>query len=347
MNNNKIKFTRSIISPKHLEPKTIMEFIKTNYSISPISIPTLMKGGTENAGWFIYSTSRKYVAKIFSAENKVKNVNEEIRLYSYLYDKGIQVPRVIMTNNNLEVSQLIIMGRKYSLMLMKLEKLRRVSVSTITTLEINSIADIMAHMHIVLQSYPRKRKIASIHIPKSLSIKSQGFKDLLSSPNSSFFSKKELSIISKIESRLESYIKNNNKSHFLKKTVLHGDLSLGHMQFLPNGEVYLFDFSDFSFGPIVWDLSTLFIYFYKEGEISLKKWRILTRRFIYRYKQSLLLNKEDISAFKFFLLDRLLFEIRTLNYISRKDSRLVDGEGNKNRYNLADYLLNLSSDFLI
>lgn len=51
------------------------------------------------------------------------------------------------------------------------------------------------------------------------------------------------------------------------------------------------------------------------------------------------LTPNDIDALHYYLIDRLLFEIRTLNDISRRENRLTDAEGNKNRYNLARFLI--------
>jgi len=329
-----------MISPKGLNPNTIKGFIETAYGMKVINSPELMSGGTENAGWLVKTAEKKYVAKVFSqAGERISSINDELHLYDYLLANGIHAPEVVKSKTGSPVNILVADGFKYPVITMRFERLRRSSPSVITFSEVELLAKTVAQMHKIFQTYPRKDQMARMSLPRSPSVISGGFDDLIFSPNARVFNKDELKILRTTEEKLVSYIKTQTINTPLKESILHGDLSLGHAQFLPDGSIYLFDFSDFSFGPVIWELATIFSYFYKEGGVSIERWLKISSHFFNQYRQYISLTPNDIGALHYYLIDRLLFEIQTLNSISRRERRLTDAEGNKNRYNLARFLI--------
>ena len=331
-----------MISPKELSPATIKSFIETTHEIKVINPPELMLGGTENAGWLVETAENKYVAKVFSqAGERISSIYDELYLYEYLLANGVHAPEVVKPKTGSPVNILVADGFEYPVVTMRLERLKRLSPSEITLPEVELLAETVAQMHKIFQTYPRKDQIAKMSLPLSPSVVSDGFDDLIFSPNVKVFHENELETLRITDERLVSYIKMQTISTPtpLKESILHGDLSLGHARFLPDGSIYLFDFSDFSFGPIIWELATMLSYFYKEGGVSIGRWLEIGSHFFNQYKRHMSLTSNDIDALHYCLIDRLLFEIRTLNNISRREHILADAEGNKNRYNLARFLI--------
>jgi Ser/Thr protein kinase RdoA (MazF antagonist) len=336
------KRNKARISPKQMHPNTIQEFVKDVYGLSTIKMPFLMNGGVENAGWLI-ETAEKFVVKVFAEDgDRVASIYEETYLYEYLNSCELYAPQVIMTSKGSLVGLLTIDSCDYPAVMMKLEELRRLSPLTITPHEVKGLAHTIARMHRVLKTHPRWNQIPRIDLPHSSSITTGGFDDLLSSPNASVFNEDELSNARAIDDKLIFYIETHLINVHLTTSILHGDLSLGHAQLLPNGKWYLFDFSDFSLGPIVWELATLLVSFYKQGGLSFHYWLKLKQYFLECYEDEMALSANDLSALKFCLLDRILFEIRFLNDVSKTENRLVDAEGNKKRYILAGLLLEIA-----
>lgn len=262
-----------MISPKELSPATIKSFAETTYEMRVINPPELMPGGTENAGWLVETAESKHVAKVFSQSGeRISSIYDELCIYEYLLANGFHAPDVVKTKTGSNINILVFDGFEYPVVVMRLERLRRSSPSAITFPEVELLAETVAQMHNILQTYPRKDKIARISIPRSPSVVSGGFEDLIFSPNAKVFDENELKILRTIDEKLVSSVKTQAINPPLTESILHGDLSLGHAQFLPDGSIYLFDFSDFSIGPIIWEIATIFSYFYKEGGISIERW---------------------------------------------------------------------------
>lgn len=331
----------TIRSPRGINPKLIRHFVKHAYGLEILEEPILMQGSTINAGWKIVTSSGNFILKIFSLPlDEGRSISEELEIYQRLRQANIKTPQVIQNINMNLISTVTIWSTEIELpaILMKLEILRRVKSSNITPEEIQNIANAIAVMHRELAKCSQLLHIDDLMLPKGLHTPGDPITDL-QSPNGSEFSSKQISHIKSLDKKLAEYVKNSYKNKTSKISVLHGDLSLGHIQFLDDGSTYIFDFSDYTKGPVTWDLATLFVYFFKDGGIKFSDWKSICARFLFEYNNVINLTTEDLLDIQPLIADRLLFEIRTLNRLSRIENRPVDKEGNLNRYNLTEYIV--------
>jgi len=330
-------------SPKQINPKLIQHFVENKYAMKVVAEPVLMTGGTVNAGWQIATRESKFVLKVFTVPlEDNRSIQEELEIYRTLLASKINAPQVLPSLDG-DFTKISIEGIQYPTVLMKLENLRRVNPANISDAEIKIIADTIAMMHKALKKHDTQLQSKEVVIPKGPNTPGNPAVDL-HSPNGADLSMPQINKLTLLDKELVKHINTRYKRGMpLKTSVLHGDLSLGHIQFLDNGSTYIFDFSDYTYGPLIWDLATLLVYFYKEGKVNFSKWIRICRKFLFFYTQTIKLGTEDIDMIVPFVADRLLFEIRTLNRLSRKENRTVDREGNSHRYELAQYILDGSA----
>lgn len=333
------------LSPRQISPKSINVFLEITYGLFSTQDPVIMNGGTVNAGWSITTQNGKYILKVFSTPlDDGRSIEEELDLYRHLEKNMVNVPKVLSTKGNQAVGNINVQNQSFPTILMKLEQLRRASPVDISNKEIVVMAKAVANMHSAFQSYDKQLSVKKIALPKGVRTNGNALTDL-ESPNGANLSKNEKINIMNLEMKMVEYTRLNPLPLNSKAGLLHGDLSLGHVQFLADGSVYIYDFSDYTFGPLVWELATFFVYFFKEGGITFLRWKKICSQFLKEYSKNIRIPSKDITCLKMMIIDRLLFEIRTLNRLSRVEGRVVDYDGNINRYKLAKKLL--EEDFLL
>ena len=333
------------LSPRQISPRSINTFLEITYGLFSTQDPVIMSGGTINAGWEITTPNWKYILKVFSTPlEDGRSIEEELELYRHLEKNKVNVPKVFLTKDNHVIGNINIQNQSFPVILMKLEQLRRVSPVDISNNEIVVMAKAVANMHSAFQSYDKQLLVQKITLPKGVRTNGNALTDL-QSPNGANLSKNKKINIMNLEMRMVEYTQLNPLPLNSKAGLLHGDLSLGHVQFLTDGSVYIYDFSDYTFGPLIWELATLFVYFFKEGGITFSRWKKICLQFLKEYSKNMQIPSEDIAYLKMMIIDRLLFETRTLNRLSRIEDRAVDYIGNINRYKLAKKLL--EEDFLL
>jgi len=328
-------------SPKKLPSEFVQATVKELYGITSIQPPTSIGEGIENAAWIFYTGQQEYILKIFDySETIEKDVNEEVLLYEYLLQHGIHVPEVRSALSGKKVPVIKAYDMIYPEILMKYEKLRRIPASNLTKEQLHKLAATISHMHNVLMRYPRIQHIRpTVH--DAMSIYDHSLKDFelfLTSPNakSSFLQDHER--LRKIRTDAIEYLKKQKLGSDLTKSVIHNDLALGHLLFLQDGEIYIFDFSDFEYGAVALDLGVLFFNFYREGDLTIDQWKSMTSEFLSIYTEKVPLTESDRKAIDIFTVSRMLEHIRYLDRLSIREGHPVDDKGVKKRYDLLEHL---------
>lgn len=327
------------MSPKELSSDFVQTIVSQLYGIKSIQPPKFIGEGVENAVWILYTDQQNYALKIFSpGETVEKDVNEEVLLYEYLLQNKINVPEIIPSFEGKKV--VLIHSDIFPIILMKLEVLKRFSASDLSREQLHKIAATVSHMHKVLMNYPRMGHVR-VTTHDAMSIYNHSIKDFdafLVSPNARSPHLSDHDRLRKIRSDAIHYLRQQKLDEELTKTVLHNDLGLGHLQFLPNGEVYIFDFSDFEYGPISLELGVLFFNFYREGELTIEEWRSMIEEFLAIYTKTVSLTDNDKKAINIFTVSRMLEHIRYLDRMSIKEGHSMDDKGVKKRYDLLEQL---------
>lgn len=328
-------------SPKNLPIELIVSTVHNLYGIRSVKPPRAEGEGIENAAWVFYTTNQDYIVKIFDfSKTIVKDVNEEVLLYDYLLHHGIHAPEVIHSLSGKKVTLITSDSVSYPMIIMKYEKLMRIPASDLTKEQLRIIAATISSMHSVLMNYSRIEHVRpSTHGEMSLYDHSmKDFDMFLTSPNANSPHLQDHERLKRIRKDAINYLNRQKLGADLTKSVLHNDLALGHLLFLDNGDLYIFDFSDFEYGPVALDLGVLFFNFYREGEITIERWRSMISEFLAVYTQVMPLSKNDKKAIDIFTVSRMLEHIKYLDERSIKEGHTMDDNGIKKRYDLLEQL---------
>jgi len=329
------------ISPKQLSSEFVRSAIHKLYGITNIEPPKAEGEGIENAVWIFHTEKQDFIAKIFDhSETIEKDVNEEVKIYEYLRKHGIHAPEVIPSLSGERVALIAVDSTSYPVIVMKFEKLKRIPASDLSKEQLYTIATTVSKMHSILLHYPHIKHIRpSSHDAESIYDHSMKDFDLfLTSPNAKSLYLQDHERLKKIRNDAINYLQGQKLGSDLTKSVLHSDLALGHLLFLEDGELYIFDFSDFEYGPVALDLGVLFFNFYREGEITIDKWKAIIKEFLSVYTQNVPLTENDKKAIDIFTVSRMLEHIRYLDDRSIKEGHPMDDKGIKKRYDLLEQL---------
>ena len=324
-------------SPMALTSEEISRVMQQQYGLVIEGTPHKMKGGMESAVWSVRTRDGAWVVKVFQPRRvAVTLVEAEVRLYEYLNRLGFHTPATLQTTGGRKVATLIADGSEFPLLVMRLEKLRKCTPSSISAPELKLIAKTAAQIHERLQDYPDKDQSFDL---LSRPPAAEAYEKFAASPLAAELTSAERARLREINGKMVDYVRRNPPNGFLGKSLLHGDFTLEHAQFLPNGEVYLFDFADRWWGPIVYGLAVPLAHFYSEDNISFGRWEELKHWFLEGYTSERKLTLEEEAALNPALIVRLLNEIA---YLSEQATDHRDGIKTcdlMRRYDLADYLL--------
>jgi Ser/Thr protein kinase RdoA (MazF antagonist) len=130
----------------------------------------------------------------------------------------------------------------------------------------------------------------------------------------------------------------------LTLALLHGDLNFEHIQFLPDGVPYLFDFGDLCWGPVAHELGVFFLNTVCSGELSFSHWEAMRQRILAGYRATRPLSERDEAMIPVFMLNRVLGWARYRVELSR-DARIpLHWPFLKRAHRVAEYLLNRADE---
>ncbi|MDO8657308.1 MAG: phosphotransferase [Candidatus Levybacteria bacterium] len=336
------------LSPKSLSSQSIVSFVETKYGIVASNQSLQFKGGVESAAWKLITDKKNYVVKVYSQrEGNPERVEDEVNLYDFLLKHSINVPVVSLSQNGKRVEILKTDNATFSVMMMQFEELRLTHSSSVTQNEIEKIASTMARMHQALENYPRKENLYKSNLMSPNKLQEWGsYEQLIKSLNKKEFSSEELAHIRESDSKIIDYLKRNFPPQAVNYSILHNDIALEHAQFLPDGEVYFFDFADRSYDPISFELAVFLTHLFRSDNISYTRWEELQTWVINGYQSVRKLPQVDLDAIKPFILRRIEGELWYLNQLSIELNRFVDNRGNRRRYQFLDCLLRRSGIML-
>ena len=329
--------SKPAIKAKAISQQEILDVLASQYGIVGSEIH-LFEGGTESGVWKIRDGKSQYVFKVYAPkEISQDQIEQEINLYSYVNERSaglpIQVPVVQAAHNQERVVQFNREGTTYFGVLMQFEELRRLWANSIRNEDITLIGSAIAHLHRILEGYPD----ASFFEYKP-TLSTQSFSFFSQSPNSSAFSSVQRTNFKNIDARATRYLTDVTVPTDLAQTLIHADLTLEHIQLLQNGDVYIFDWGDAVVGPALKDVAIFFVELFREGEISVERWKEMENVFLESYTNVKPIQSTHIDALKWFSLERCLGAIQYISEISIKSGNEADVEGITRRYKLMEVL---------
>jgi len=323
--------------PKQIPPEQIASSVFALYGFSAIKM-TLLPEGLNSAVWK-FENYKKLIVKIYGLEEgPLRRLEDEAKLYCYLDERGFHTPLIIPNRHNRSISRILFQGNYFYFMIMRYESLRIARASTITPEELKKIVAVIAKIHRILFEYPGGKKTKSIRKP--FCPDKTFFETLINTSYIKRFSKEEIEEFHLISLQMENYIKSFPSFNRSTKSLIHADLSLEHCQFLPDGDIYLFDFCNRHWGPVALDIGIFLIRLFQTDNIPLQRWEALKKLTLKTYQEFLPLNKNDRRSIEKIMIRELLKECKGLTeFTNASPSRNVDSWIKKS-LELGEYILN-------
>ncbi|HEY8553395.1 MAG TPA: phosphotransferase [Burkholderiales bacterium] len=330
--------------PGDVGVRTLSRCLARTYGLFLLDPPQPLSRSPHAAVWCVHTPTRTLVAKLFPAGID-HVVALEADLLDYLRANGLAVPRVFPTRTGGPVG--VVAGRvglqlrreRYPVLLTSFVEGRRVYPGSVTREELAAVARAIGRMHATLQAYPRRGRVRRI---QRQAPRREAFAELLRSPNAACFGQRELAHWQSVD-RLLQEAAAQAPSGGLTESVLHGDLGLEHVRFPVSGAdtetVQLFDFSDYAWGPVVFDLAAMLSRLYWERDIGPVRWEHLRAWLLEGYASAFTLTHADERALESALLERLMIEIRYLTNVSLRTRAPFRPDGIRRRYALVEHVL--------
>lgn len=327
------------LDPKLIPTELVVSVIKEKYGFEVIDPPYLMDGGVESAVWLVNTDKGRWYAKVYGVhEGDIERIQDEIELYGFLLSKNVNVPEVVNSLSDDKVETLSIPQAEYLMILMKYEDLKEASPSTVSREEVIKVGKAIASLHKTALDYREKNKLDTKGI-SAAKIPEDAYETFSKSVNASEYAPEELEDIKQLIANMITFLKENPIPDDLTKSVLHGDMAFEHAQFLPNGEVYFFDFGDRWYGPVIQDLAVMVENLYQPEDISFERFEQLKDWLLEGYLSVNNLTSEELEFIKPLVVMRNLIASNYLNEISLNTAKKFDDQGVRRRFNLAKYLL--------
>ena len=330
--------------PGDIGARTLTRCLARTYGLFLLGPPQPLRRARLAAVWRVRTPTRALIAKLFPA-GVDDDVELEADLLEYLRANAMRVPHVFPTHAGARLGA--IAGRAwprlrrehYPIMLTSFAEGRRVYPGSVTREELVAVAGAIGRMHTTLQAYPRRGRVRRIEREAP---RRETFADLLRSPNAAHFGHRELAHWQGVD-RLLQEAATQAPSGGLTESVLHGDLGLEHVRFLASSAdaeaVQLFDFSDYAWGPVVFDLAAMLSRLYWEHDITPIRWERLRAWLLEGYASTFALTHADERALDGALLERLMIEIRYLTDVSLRTRAPFQPDGIRRRYALVEHML--------
>lgn len=344
-----------------ISPDVIAPFVLACFGLPVSEFRQELVGFSESVVWQFVAANQAWFIKLYSPfKTSMADVVDEAMLYQHLADRGLRAPIVHRTLTDDLAQELRLGDVAYPAMIMKSEALKTARPSTITQPEMFTIAQTVALLHTAVRDYPFLDRLPGCnqngavrlaltrsarrlkHWGRSI-VKRSSEVTSERAPPYALHADARARLHTGVTALREQFTSYANHSREiptnLKKTLIHGDMALHHAPFLPNHEVYLYDFADRSWSTVIDELAILAAHLYTVEEIDFSRWEQLTDWMFRGYTSVATLTAEDYAAFQPMLIHRLLDELTYLWDLSAVTARRLPWTEIARRHRLAQYLL--------
>lgn len=351
----------TVVPPSCLAPELIASFAHACFGLSADGSTRKLTGLSESVVWRFSVNHDAWFMKIYSPhQSTLADVVDEANLYRYLATCGLHAPAIRASKRGDFVEALRVGNDVYPVMVMKSERLRTTRPSTVARDEMVAISRTVAQLHTVVGNYPfldrakvgqaidtrdlwirtgHSLKTWGQHLARAARALSKRHSDQLETDADTSKDSHTTQALAALRKRLAAIeLGTHDLPAALRRTLIHGDMALHHAPFLSNGDVYLFDFADRSWSPIIDELAILAAHLYTAEDISLARWEQLKEWMFQGYSSVSTITAEDYNAFRAALLRRLIDEIDYLFAISIVTATPFDRNRIERRYRLAKIL---------
>lgn len=350
---------RPVALSSHLTPAVIASFVVRHYGLAVSEFSRELVSYSESMVWQFVAANQAWFIKLYSPlRSSLADVVDEAMLYQHLAERGVNAPLVHRTLADDLAQELRVGELAYPAMIMKSETLRTARPSHISRNEMFTIVHALARLHVAVRDYPfldrlpgrihghpvRAAFARSAHQLKQwgrrLAKRScAGSNDNMAPDAAQADLHARLHKgVAALRAQFEAHARHaGGVPNGLAKTLIHGDMALHHAPFLPNQEVYFYDFADRSWAAVIEELVILAAHLYTVEDIGFARWEELMDWMFEGYTAQSVLDAKDYAAFKPILIHRLLDELSYLWGLST--ARRLPWPEIARRHRLARYLL--------
>ena len=235
-----------------MNKKNILENL---YNIK-INTMSDLQGGFLNQKTLVECNDKKFVLKIISTEKFNKKhisilVPNVIKLINYLHKKGLKCPMIYTPKGNKEYT---IIDNNYHILMNYINGHSK-DCASINMQEVNSMAQEIAKMHLLLKNYKMFEKDYKFLQLKNID---NLYEDLNKRLKSKHKSDKYISDIS-YHKRIIDNIKDSNLLKTLQIQLIHGDLTSDNILFRNNRIAGILDFELVRYNSILQDIGRILL----------------------------------------------------------------------------------------
>lgn len=249
---------------KKINKKIISVALSTYFGNNKFSFEKL-EGGFENASFLIKNGRKKYVLRIYNAiqfgrhVRDEKNILCELEFVEFLRKKGIPIPPIHKTKNNLNFTKIKI-DKTYHFVILT-DYIEGKQVDRLSINKIKAVARLQAKIHISSIDYNPKmlrKRPDPLDVQKWIKKELKGYKPP---------AKKKAWILKSMEFFNYFDKKINEKSiSGLPMIMIHGDLHLANLKFIGDEVSGVFDFDDVKKSIVADDIGSFLMDVFKVGD---------------------------------------------------------------------------------
>ena len=333
----------------NISPDDLVRAVEAYYELRVTAPPTSLPGGVHSRAWLVDTTLGRWVVKLSNPRSDpIPKIQRQAGLLAYLNQHAICVPQFLALPDGSYVATVTIKGRDYPLQLMRYELLSQAEPERASEDTLLLVGELAARLHDALDRYPERDTFVA---DRQKSANEWGEQDealwplLRALPEHMLILPDEQVWLRTVDERALAYLQQHYPDPAtLSLALLHGDLNFEHIQFLPDGTPYLFDFGDLCWGPVAHELGVFFLNTFCGNELSFSRWEAMRQRILAGYRSTRFLSDLDEAMIPVFMVNRVLAAAHYGVELVEKAGMEWDWKGNKRAYRMAEYLLNRADE---
>lgn len=268
-----------------------------------------MADGWQSAVWRFKTPNGQYLLKIYEFDIRTAaEIEDELAFYAFLNQHDVRVPLIYRSLKQHLLTPIQAGEQTTYAVLMKWEALSLWQPETITASAWAKIGLTLGRLHEISLLYPQpgqdtKPTEADLAQKNHATVLQAGFFGAIAaSPLASSLTAGELAHIGQLSTSITELINTYPIAAELHYSLIHADLQVDHVRFLPDGTVYIFDFEGKRWGAVANDLGRFLTALYGESTIDFARWEELKGQLITAYTQVSPLAAVDIWHIDLFAL---------------------------------------------
>lgn len=268
-----------------------------------------MTEGWQSAVWGFKTATGSYLLKIYEFDIRTATeIEDELAFYAFLNQHDLRVPQIYRSLNHKWLTPIQFGEQTTYAMLMQWEALSLWQPETVTASQLSRIGVALGRLHQICLTYPHlkqdtKQTEGTLARQNYAVVFQEGFFGAIAaSPLARSLTADELAHSAQVSASSTTFLDAHPIAAELHYSLIHTDLKVDHIRFLPDGTVYIFDFEGKRWGAVANDLGRFLTSLYGESTIDFVRWEEIKGQVITAYQQISPLAAVDIWHIDLFAL---------------------------------------------